>query len=148
MKWVSWHTTVKSALGLASMCEVETLTRSQLRCCSSVLYGGTQACADNSELGSCLGNYLRQPRDMLQEVKVGRATHFFASLTQSHRNFLEAKSAYEKVLAVDPRHVTALGCLGIVYHMMDQIDEAIVKYHEVRGIVIAVLNYSALTFLL
>lgn len=44
----------------------------------------------------------------------------------------EARDAYVKVLEIDSRSAPALGFLGLVYHLMDQLDEAIVKYHEVR----------------
>lgn len=43
----------------------------------------------------------------------------------------EARDAYRKVTELDPRHATALAFLGKVYHLMDEIDSAIVKYHEV-----------------
>lgn len=44
----------------------------------------------------------------------------------------EAKGAYSKVLEIDSRSSAALGFLGLVYHLMDRIHDAIVKYHEVR----------------
>ncbi|KAI9460370.1 TPR-like protein [Russula earlei] len=44
----------------------------------------------------------------------------------------EAREAYVKVLEVDSRSAPALGFLGLVYHLMDQLDDAIIKYHEVR----------------
>ena len=44
----------------------------------------------------------------------------------------EARDAYVKVLEIDSRSAPALGFLGLVYHLMDQLDDAIVKYHEVR----------------
>ena len=43
----------------------------------------------------------------------------------------EASSAYIKVLEIDSRSAPALGFLGLVYHLMDRLDEAIVRYHEV-----------------
>ena len=43
----------------------------------------------------------------------------------------EAKKTYKRVLQLDPRNSTALAFLGIVHHMLNEIDEAIVKYHEV-----------------
>jgi tetratricopeptide (TPR) repeat protein len=43
----------------------------------------------------------------------------------------EARDAYVKVLEIDSRSAPALGFLGLVYHLMDQLDDAIVKYHEV-----------------
>jgi anaphase-promoting complex subunit 6 len=39
--------------------------------------------------------------------------------------------SYLKVLELDARHSIALGFLGIVYHLTNQVDKAIVKYHEV-----------------
>ena len=44
----------------------------------------------------------------------------------------EARDAYVKVLEIDSRSAPALGFLGLVYHLMDQLDDAIVKYHEAR----------------
>ena len=43
----------------------------------------------------------------------------------------EASSAYIKVLEIDCRSAPALGFLGLVYHLMDRLDDAIVRYHEV-----------------
>ena len=45
----------------------------------------------------------------------------------------EARDAYVKVLEIDSRSAPALGFLGLVYHLMDQLDDAIVKYHEVTS---------------
>jgi len=44
----------------------------------------------------------------------------------------DARDAYVKVLEIDSRSAPALGFLGLVYHLMDDLDDAIVKYHEVR----------------
>jgi len=46
----------------------------------------------------------------------------------------EAKSHYLKVLEIDPRHAGALAFLGMVHHLMDQADQAIVRYHEALSI--------------
>lgn len=43
----------------------------------------------------------------------------------------EASSAYVKVLEIDSRSAPALGFLGLVYHLMDRLGDAIVRYHEV-----------------
>lgn len=43
-----------------------------------------------------------------------------------------AKIAYQKVIEIDPRNRTALAFLGITYHLLEDIEAAIVKYHEVR----------------
>ena len=42
-----------------------------------------------------------------------------------------AKKAYLEVVKMDPRHQTALAFLGVTYHLLGDIDGAIVKYHEV-----------------
>ncbi|KAF5382153.1 hypothetical protein D9615_004247 [Tricholomella constricta] len=46
----------------------------------------------------------------------------------------EAKEAYQKVLELDSRHSMALGFLGLVHHLMGDLDKAIVKYHEALSI--------------
>jgi len=43
-----------------------------------------------------------------------------------------AKTNYQRVLEIEPQHPQGLGYLGMVYHHLGEIDEAIVKYHEVR----------------
>lgn len=48
------------------------------------------------------------------------------------RRLQEAKAAYQKVIEIDPRNQTALAFLGITYHLLGEIEAAIVKYHEVR----------------
>lgn len=39
-----------------------------------------------------------------------------------------------KVLEKDPRCATALGFLGMVYHMLDDLDQAILYYHEALSV--------------
>lgn len=51
---------------------------------------------------------------------------------QLFRRLEEARDSYQKVLELDSRHSIALGFLGIVHHLMRNVDKAIVKYHEVR----------------
>ncbi|KAF9036148.1 hypothetical protein BJ165DRAFT_1354578 [Panaeolus papilionaceus] len=46
----------------------------------------------------------------------------------------EARQAYEKLLELDARHAVAIGFLGMVYHLMGDLDNAIVKYHEALSI--------------
>jgi len=46
----------------------------------------------------------------------------------------DAREAYVKVLEIDSRSAPALGFLGLVYHLMDRLDDAIVKYHEALSI--------------
>ena len=50
----------------------------------------------------------------------------------------EAKAAYQRVLEIDYRNVTALSMMGVTYHLRgvtndcrSDIEAAIVKYHEV-----------------
>lgn len=47
------------------------------------------------------------------------------------RRLEEARDSYQKVLELDARHSIALGFLGMVHHLMRNVDKAIVKYHEV-----------------
>ena len=48
-----------------------------------------------------------------------------------YRRYPEAKATYQKVIQLDPRNAAALGFLGLVHHLMYELDAAIVKYHEV-----------------
>jgi tetratricopeptide (TPR) repeat protein len=59
-----------------------------------------------------------------------------------HRKYEEARVTYLKVLELDPRNAIALGFLGIVYHLLGDLDKAIVKYHEVKPLV----SYKKKTF--
>jgi len=47
------------------------------------------------------------------------------------RRFEDAKTQYRRVLEIEPRHSQALAFLGMVYHLLNATDKAIVKYHEV-----------------
>jgi len=57
----------------------------------------------------------------------------------------DAREAYVKVLEIDSRSAAALGFLGLVYHLMDRLDDAIVKYHEVRALSSAPLGNPLLS---
>jgi anaphase-promoting complex subunit 6 len=59
----------------------------------------------------------------------------------SVRRYNEAKEAYQRVLKLDPRNAAALGFLGMVYHLVNNLDAAIVKYHEVRFLPLAGSQY-------
>ncbi|KAJ7659922.1 TPR-like protein [Mycena rosella] len=50
------------------------------------------------------------------------------------KRYDEAKDAYQKVLDLDPRHPVALGFLGMVHHLTDDLDQAILKYHEALSV--------------
>jgi anaphase-promoting complex subunit 6 len=53
-----------------------------------------------------------------------------------HRRLQDARATYAKVLEIDPRHSVALGFLGMVYHLLEDVDRAIIKYHEVLILII------------
>ncbi|KAH9945212.1 TPR-like protein [Epithele typhae] len=46
----------------------------------------------------------------------------------------EAKEIYQQVLDIDYRNVTALSFMGVTYHLLGEIELAIVKYHEALSI--------------
>ncbi|KAF9466498.1 TPR-like protein [Collybia nuda] len=46
----------------------------------------------------------------------------------------DAKTTYQKVLELDSRHSMALGFLGLVHHLLGDVDSAIIKYHEASSI--------------
>ncbi|KAF7327565.1 TPR-REGION domain-containing protein [Mycena kentingensis (nom. inval.)] len=50
------------------------------------------------------------------------------------QQFELAEASYQRVLDLDPRHPQALGFMGIVYHLTDRIDKAILKYHEALSV--------------
>ncbi|KAF9523572.1 hypothetical protein CPB83DRAFT_775294 [Crepidotus variabilis] len=61
----------------------------------------------------------------------------YLNLGTCHRKlkrYEEAKTTYLKVLELDSRNSIALGFLGIVYHLVEDLDKAIVKYHEALSI--------------
>ncbi|KAF7312234.1 TPR-REGION domain-containing protein [Mycena indigotica] len=45
-----------------------------------------------------------------------------------------AQTSYQNVLDLEPRHPQALGFIGIVYHLTNQLDKAILKYHEALSV--------------
>ncbi|KAI0034227.1 TPR-like protein [Vararia minispora EC-137] len=49
-------------------------------------------------------------------------------------NLAEAERTYIRVLEIDNRSAPALGFLGLVYHLMGRIDDAIVRYHEALAV--------------
>ncbi|KAI0701318.1 TPR-like protein [Cytidiella melzeri] len=50
------------------------------------------------------------------------------------KHYPEAKGAYQRVLQLDPANAVALGFLGMVHHLMNELDAAIVKYHETLSV--------------
>jgi len=89
-----------------------------------------------------MGDNISQFRNMLPKAQVGgfyllqkiwfRMYHHPLFV---HRKYEEARVTYLKVLELDPRNAIALGFLGIVYHLLGDLDKAIVKYHEVKPLV-------------
>ncbi|KIJ66721.1 hypothetical protein HYDPIDRAFT_174107 [Hydnomerulius pinastri MD-312] len=64
------------------------------------------------------------------------------------KNYEKAKINYMRVLEIEPQHPQGLGFLGMVYHHLEDIDQAIVKYHEalsmdpINGHLIELLNLA------
>ncbi|KAI0787967.1 TPR-like protein [Fomes fomentarius] len=46
----------------------------------------------------------------------------------------QAKAAYQKVLEIDYRNVSALSFMGVTHHLLGNVETAIVKYHEALSI--------------
>lgn len=83
-----------------------------------------------------MGDHLSKPRNVLSEAQVSRVTRTtsaFLTYLSHDRRLEEARESYLKVLELDARHSIALGFLGMVYHLTNNTDKAIVKYHEVRA---------------
>ena len=71
---------------------------------------------------------------MLPKVTVSKTfTQILKISDLPRRRLEEARVTYQKVLELDSRHSIALGFLGLVYHLMGNLDKAIVKYHEVKS---------------
>lgn len=64
------------------------------------------------------------------------------------KNYEKAKENYQRVLIIEPQNSLGLGFLGMVFHFQDQVDMAIVKYHEalsvdpMNGHIIELLNLA------
>jgi hypothetical protein len=82
-----------------------------------------------------MGNNIPQPWDVFPKIKASLVSRpMLLSLFTIHnscRRLDEAKVTYQKVLELDAQHSLALGFLGMVYHLLEDIDQAIIKYHEV-----------------
>ncbi|KAI6110197.1 hypothetical protein EDD16DRAFT_1486805 [Pisolithus croceorrhizus] len=50
------------------------------------------------------------------------------------KDYEKAKQNYQRVLEIEPQHRQGLGFLGMVYHFQDEVDKAIVKYHEALSV--------------
>ncbi|KAI0078758.1 TPR-like protein [Panus rudis PR-1116 ss-1] len=107
--------------------------------------GDPLLCNERGVMAFNRGNY-EQAVEMFQEaIKLAQVTQTseiewaptFVNLGTCFRKlkrFEEARDAYQRVLRLDPRNTSALSMLGIVYHMMGDIDAAIIKYHEALSV--------------
>ena len=80
-----------------------------------------------------MDEYVPQPRYGVSQAWVGRLTSRWDHINKAilRRRLEEAKAAYQEVVKLDPRNQTVLAFLGVTYHLLGDIDSAIVKYHEV-----------------
>lgn len=78
-----------------------------------------------------LGDDIRQFRLRMSQNRVNPFLESMNMTSSLYSRLAEAKNHYLKVLEIEPRHAPALAFLGMVHHLMDQIDQAIVRYHEV-----------------
>jgi len=60
--------------------------------------------------------------------------HNLGTCYRKLRRLEDAKATYQKVLELDPYHPVALGFLGMVFHLLGDLDKAILKYHEALSI--------------
>ena len=58
------------------------------------------------------------------------------------RRLEEARAAYQEVVKMDPRNQTAVAFLGVTCHLLGDIDGAIVKYHEVRVVILSLGTWT------
>lgn len=71
---------------------------------------------------------------MLPKTEVGPGPRAQTiSSSRLYRDYEKAKTNYSRVLEIEPQHPQGLGFLGMVYHHLEDTDQAIVKYHEVRS---------------
>ncbi|KAF9507486.1 hypothetical protein BS47DRAFT_1321216 [Hydnum rufescens UP504] len=61
----------------------------------------------------------------------------YLNLGQAYRKlgqYGQAKEAYQRVVTIDPRNAQGFACLGMIHHALDELDEAITRYHEALSI--------------
>lgn len=71
--------------------------------------------------------------DMLPKTQVGSGSYAQTVSYGLYRDYEKAKTNYCRVLEIEPQHPQGLGFLGMVYHHLEDTDQAIIKYHEVRS---------------
>ncbi|TFK46093.1 TPR-like protein [Heliocybe sulcata] len=68
-----------------------------------------------------------------QEVWISTYINLGTSYRKLAR-YEDAKSTYERATRIEPRCAPALAFLGMTLHFMDEVDQAIVRYHEALSI--------------
>lgn len=122
---LSNHALADEALGAAnSMCDGDPLLANE-RGVMAFNHG-------NLEEASSLFKRALQLAEVTQSSrKSWTTTYLNLGTCQRKLNHLEeARETYQKVLELDCRHSIALGFLGLVNHLLGNVDEAIVIYHE------------------
>ena len=74
-----------------------------------------------------LGTSLRKLKYVLEAA----VRKLRSSRLDSCRRYDEALKVYQKVVEYDSRNAMALGLLGMAHHLLNDLDSAILKYHEV-----------------
>ncbi|KAF9223525.1 TPR-like protein [Gyrodon lividus] len=101
----------------------------------------------------CAADLFRRSLDLAQVTQSSQKswTTTYLNLGTCYRklkNFELAKANYKQVLEIEPQHPQGLGFMGMVYHHLEDIDQAIVKYHEalsvdpINGHLIELLNLA------
>ena len=108
---------------------------SQFRCGSKAVRRGDHARTNLPGLSVGVVDDLSESRDMLSKTQVRcnpSLSPHDTDLFLCRRRYDEAKASYRKVLEIHPLHPTGLAFLGMTCHLLDEIDDAILHYHEVR----------------
>lgn len=64
----------------------------------------------------------------------GMAVYRLNTGTLHFRQLTEAKEAFMKVISIDPRSAQGFACLGMIHHSLNELDDAITRYHEALSI--------------
>ncbi|KAJ7906552.1 hypothetical protein B0H13DRAFT_1520573, partial [Mycena leptocephala] len=120
---LSNHTLADEALNAAnSMCDGDPLLVNEL--------GGM---AFNHGLYDKAAELFQHALDLAQVTQSSQKTWATTYLNLGTR-YDEAQSGVPKSIGLGPRHPAALGFMGMVYHLTDQLDKAILKYHAALSV--------------